>query len=202
MLALGLVVTLALQTAPVDGDAPSLGSGLRAARLLAQAPSLPAPPLAQAPDEAPRVRRRLLDVSSELRRLDTNWPASSIVLVAVGASTAPLVLPGVYLVVMGGFAQGLGMGVGAAAGTAFLIGGAITLAVGVVGVIMCVVGIVQGVRASEQAKETRERLLGERAELEERLRQLEPPRPTPVPVGPTTGREPAGPALALVVASF
>ncbi len=180
------LVAVLLAVSPVPAQASLLASSQEesppAVRLL----------VAQAEEDSREERIRELTrevdaLNQRLRGLSSNWPTSALLMSYAGYTLAPLVLPGIPLLIAG-------LVLGTELAPIFVTVGAVLSGVGGVGVVLLVAGLVSGFNAVEAARSERGRLIQERERLEDELRALKSARPEA-----EVGRLPAG---SLPVAAF
>lgn len=105
-------------------------------------------------------------LQSEIRTVDTNWPAGSLVMAYSGYVLSPLLLLGIPLIIVGMGSSDdddagslLGLGVGMTVG-------------GVAGVGLLIAGIITGSKEANLNRSRREEMVRERIRLEDELRDV------------------------------
>jgi hypothetical protein len=157
MLATLALLSVNLAALPA-GDPVSMSTSCASCRLFGSV-------LAQAPaDREEELTRRISDLNWQIRSINTDWPAGSLIAAYLGYVLAPFLLPGAVFVPVG-------LAVGSAAGPLLAIGIA-CLVVGGVGGVLLAIGVIGGLDASAAAKEEKLRLTQERDGLETELRAL------------------------------
>lgn len=150
--------------------------------LLAVEPA-PAPPAADAPvvqknDDLATLELQLEELNTRLRTLNTDWPFGSAVATYVGASVLPAAL----------LAEGMLLLMSSVGGSRFNFippaAHIATLSVAGAALVSLVAGVATGVAISGPAREEKARLLEERKELEEHLRQMRRAAPVQVQAAP------------------
>ncbi|MFP2963027.1 hypothetical protein ACLEPN_36010 [Myxococcus sp. 1LA] len=178
MLSLVAAALLATASSPTSHSllTPSLDRPVSVRLLLAQAPTevspddsgTPAPPpLSEDLDARAReLTQQIAMLQSEIRAVDTNWPAGSLVMAYSGYVLSPLLLLGIPLIIVGMSTSNeddagtlLGLGVGMTVG-------------GVAGVGLLIAGIVTGSREASVNRTRREEMVRERIRLEDELRDV------------------------------
>ncbi|WP_224245988.1 hypothetical protein [Hyalangium gracile] len=154
---------------------PATSAHVHSARLLAQAspgvgaeqgPASQPPLVTAAPEE--RIREltlRIDELNDRIRSINTDWATSSVVMLYAGYSTAPLVLVGLPLLIVG-----LTSSIGSA-GTIAAIGAVIT-GLGAVGIGLLIAGVVTGINSADAPRAEKAALISERTRLENELREL------------------------------
>ncbi|QDE88378.1 hypothetical protein BHS06_05045 [Myxococcus xanthus] len=143
--------------------------------LVAQAPAEEAPdvsgtstppPLAEDLDARAReLTQQIAMLQSEIRSVDTNWPAGSLVMAYSGYVLSPLLLLGIPLIIVGMSSSNDD------AGTLLALGVGTTLG-GVAGVGLLIAGVVTGSKQAGINRAHRESLVRERIRLEDELRDV------------------------------
>ncbi|AEI62599.1 hypothetical protein [Corallococcus macrosporus] len=144
--------------------------------LLAQAPAEVSPDASGAPTPPPlaedldararELTQQIAMLQSEIRTVDTNWPAGSLVMAYSGYVLSPLLLLGIPLIIVGMGSSDdddagslLGLGVGMTVG-------------GVAGVGLLIAGIITGSKEANLNRSRREEMVRERIRLEDELRDV------------------------------
>ncbi|HSP81461.1 MAG TPA: hypothetical protein VLQ93_23285 [Myxococcaceae bacterium] len=158
------LVAVLLAVTPVPGQASLLESPLE------ESPSAVRLLVSQAEEDSREERIRELTrevdaLNQRLRGLSSNWPTSSLLMSYAGYVLAPLLLPGIPLLIAG-------LALATEFATVLVTVGAVLTGVGGAGVALLVVGLVTGFNAVAEARSERERLIQERSRLEDELREL------------------------------
>ncbi len=161
-----IAVTL-LATTPTSHSllTPTTGRSVSAHLLVAQAPETSHPE----EDLDARIQELTLRVSllqSEIRGIDTNWPAGSLVMAYSGYVLSPLLLLGIPLILIGLDKSGEDN-----AGTWLALGAGMTVG-GVAGVGLLIAGVVTGAQGASVNRARREELVRQRIQLEDELREV------------------------------
>lgn len=144
--------------------------------LVAQAPSEEAPDVSGAPTPPPlpddldararELTQQIAMLQSEIRSVDTNWPAGSLVMAYSGYVLSPLLLLGIPLIIVG-----MSTSNNDDAGTLLALGVGMTVG-GVAGVGLLIAGVVTGSTQAGINRAHREGLVRERIRLEDELRDV------------------------------
>ncbi|WP_141256846.1 MULTISPECIES: hypothetical protein [unclassified Myxococcus] len=144
--------------------------------LVAQAPAEEAPDVSGTSTPPPlpvdldararELTQQIAMLQSEIRSVDTNWPAGSLVMAYSGYVLSPLLLLGIPLIIVGMSASN-----DDDAGTLLALGVGTTLG-GVAGVGLLIAGVVTGSKQAGINRAHRESLVRERIRLEDELRDV------------------------------
>lgn len=125
------------------------------------------PPLAEDLDARAReLTQQIAMLQSEIRSVDTNWPAGSLVMAYSGYVLSPLLLLGIPLIIVGMSTSNEDN-----AGTLLALGVGLTVG-GVAGVGLLIAGVVTGSTQAGINRAHREGLVRERIRLEDELRDV------------------------------